>query len=85
MLVKAAIVVLAKTFVIVFAGDVVLDGEGTLNSRDEPNVEGVMAKVLEVEDVVMFGLIIKPRLLSLLLIKPGGKPVDVSLPVGSSS
>lgn len=78
-------VVLAETVVVVLAEDVVLGGEGTLISWDGLNVEGLMAKVLGLEDVSMFGLIIKPRLLSLLLIKPGGLPVDVSLPVGSSS
>ena len=76
-------VLLAEAAVVVLAEDVVLDGEGRLNSWDGLNVEGVMAKMLE--DVVMFGWIIKPRLLSLLSIKPGGLPVDVSLPVGSSS
>lgn len=54
-------VVLAKTIVIVLAEDVLLDGEGTLNSWDGLIVEGVMTKVLEFEDVVKFGLI-----------KPGG-------------
>lgn len=84
-LAEAVVVVLAKAIVIVLAEAVVLDGEGALNSWDGLNVEGVVAKVLELEDVSMFGLIIKPRLLSLLLIKPGGLPVEVSLPVGSSS
>lgn len=81
-LAEAVVDVLAKAIVIVLAEDV---GEGTLVTWDGLNVEGVMAKVLELEDVSMFGLIIKPRLLSLLLIKPGGLPVDVSFPVGSSS
>ncbi len=67
---------------VVLAGDVVLSGDGTLVSWDELNVAGVMAKVLELEDG---SSMIKPRLVSLLLIKPIGLPVEVSLPVGSSS
>ena len=57
---------------VVLAEDVVLDGEGTLNSWDRLDVEGIMTKVLELEDVVMFGLIRKPRLFRVLSIKPGG-------------
>lgn len=83
--VLAEAVVVVVFVVVVLAEDVVLSGEGTIICWDGLNVEGVMAKVLEPEVVSLFGLIIKPRLLSLLLIKPGGLPVDVSLPVGSSS
>lgn len=65
------------------AEDVVVDGGRTLDPENGLNMDGVGVKVLELEDVVKFGWIIKPRLINLLPIKPGGRPVDVSLPVGS--
>lgn len=81
-LAEAVVVVVVVIVVIVLAKKVVLSGDGTFVSWDGLNVEGVMAKVLELEDE---SLIIKARLLSLLSIKPGGLPVEVSSPVGSSS
>lgn len=51
---------------------VVIDGERTLNCEDGLKVDRVGAKVLELENDVKFGWMIKPRLLSVLLIKPGG-------------
>lgn len=76
---------LAEAVVVVLAEDVVLRGEGILVFLDGLNVEGALALVLVLEDGSMFDLITKPRLLSVLSIKPGGLPVEVSLPVGSSS
>lgn len=56
---------------VVLAEDVVvIDGERILNCGDGLNVDRVGAKVLELEKVVKFGWIIKPRLLSVLSIKP---------------
>lgn len=56
----------------VLAEDVVDDGERTLDFGDGLKVDRGGAKVFELEDVVKLGWIIKPRLLSVLLMKPGG-------------
>lgn len=76
-------VVLAEAVVFV-----VVDGEGTLDVGDEldvDRVENAETKALGLGEAVTFGLMTKPRLVSVLSIKPGGLFVDVSLPVGSES
>lgn len=80
-------VVLAEAVVFV-----VVDGEGTLDvgedvgdDLDVDRVENAETKALGLGEAVTFGLMTKPRLVSVSLIKPGGLPVDVSLPDGSES
>lgn len=83
-------VVLAEAVVFV-----VVDGEGTLDVEegtldvgdelDVDRVENAETKALGLGEDVTFGLMTKPRLVSVLSIKPGGLFVDVSLPDGSES
>lgn len=74
-------------FEVVLAEAAVFDGEETFDSRDGPNVDGVdntVTKALGLKEAVTFGLMTKPRLVSVWLIKPLGLAVVVYLPVGSS-
>lgn len=70
---------------VVLAKDVLLSEEGTFVSWDRLSAEGVMAKVLVLEDGSIFDLIIKYLLFRQLSIKPGGLPVNVTLPIRSFS
>lgn len=60
---------------VVLAEAAVVDGEGILDAGDELNIDGVDnagTKALGLEEAVTFGLMTKPRLISVLLTKPIG-------------
>lgn len=60
---------------VVLAEAAVADGEGIVDAGDELNVDGVDnagTKALGLEEAVTFGLMTKPRLISVLSTKPIG-------------